>query len=354
MAKRKTKSAAAAPPAIPAIDVPLAQVPWLQEPWARLLEARRSDRLAHALLVHGAPGLGKQSMVRALAALSLCTKTDTQSPCGKCRGCQLHAVGNHPDLHLICPEPDKRTISVDQVRELTRALGFQSHAGGATVALVWPAEAMTVNAANSLLKTLEEPTQNTLIVLISDRASRLMPTVRSRCQQIKVQPPTREDALSWLNQREPDKAWVPILSAAGGAPLAALAAGKAPDTNLNGEITRDLIGLASRRAEPIGLAKRWAAQDPGAVLASLQHIVLDVLRARAAPGHSGSGAIASEALRKRLQDVSAADLSDYLAELGQSCELLLGQANPLLVCESVLIGWARVTAPRRAHRGRAG
>ncbi len=347
MAKRKPKAAAAPTPTVTSIDVPLAQVPWLQAPWAHLQDARRTDRLAHALLVNGASGLGKQVLVRALAALSLCPDA-TDTPCGKCRSCQLHAVGNHPDLHLISPEPDKRTISVDQIRELTRGLGFQSHAGGMTVALVWPAEAMTVNAANSLLKTLEEPTPNTLIVLISDRASRLMPTVRSRCQQIKVQPPARDEALAWLGEREPGKAWAPILTAAGGAPLAALARREAPDTNLTGEITTDLIGLAGRRAEPIGLAKRWAAHDPALVLASLQHIVLDVLRARQAPGYPGSGVIASEVLRKRLEGVSAADLSDYLTELGESSELLQGQANPLLVCESVLIGWARVTAPKRS------
>lgn len=197
--------------------------------WGRLL-ARR-DRLPHALLLIGQKGLGKFLLAREFAASLLCEKqTDTGRPCGCCLACNWFSQGNHPDFRLLQPDAlgdevqaedgkkkPSQQITIDQVRELDEFLGVGSHRGGLSIVLVNPAEAMNRSAANSILKTLEEPPPNTLFILVSGEPSRLLPTIRSRCQAIPVATPSAELATRVLKEggiRDADR-WLAI---SGGAP----------------------------------------------------------------------------------------------------------------------------------------
>jgi len=219
-------------------------------PWnAPLFESlrRASDRLPHALLIHGARGTGKLALAEAIAQLLLCEAADAaRKPCGTCEGCRWLRAGSHPDFRRVEPEalareplaeeegdaPAKKgkpstEVKVEQVRELAGFLNLRSHRGRLRVALVHPAEDMNPNAANALLKGLEEPPAGAVFLLVSHRPARLLPTIRSRCVALPVALPARDKALEWLSAqgaKDPGR-W---LAFAGGAPLGALDyAGKA-------------------------------------------------------------------------------------------------------------------------------
>lgn len=214
-------------------------------PWNEaLFEAvkARHERFPHALLIHGARGIGKLALAERIAQFLLC-ESEASRPCGLCEGCRWLAAGSHPDLRRVEPEalagttaaeeegeggesPAKRSkpsteIKVSQVRELAAFLNLGSHRGRVRVALVHPAEDMNPNAANALLKGLEEPPAGAVFLLVSHRPARLLPTIRSRCVALPVPIPSRESALHWLAGRTDQQAerW---LAYAGGAPLRAL------------------------------------------------------------------------------------------------------------------------------------
>ena len=208
----------------------------------------RLERLPHALLVHGAPGLGKLELAERMAQLLLCEHGDAaRRTCGECDGCRWFTSGSHPDFRRLEPEalakqpaepeegeegaretgPARRTrqpslqIRIEQVRELAGFLNLRSHRGRLRVALVHPAEDMNPNAANALLKGLEEPPSGAVFILVSHRPARLPPTIRSRCVALPVALPPWDVALAWLASRNVKEAerW---LAYAGGAPLKAL------------------------------------------------------------------------------------------------------------------------------------
>ena len=189
--------------------------------------AGRLERLPHALLVYGPRGIGKLALAERAAQLLLCE--GKARPCDVCDGCRWFLGGNHPDFRRIEPEafwpekPEKPSIviKVEQVRELADFLYIRSHRGRLRVALVQPAEDMNENAANALLKGLEEPPAGAVFILVSHRPAQLLPTIRSRCVGIPVGIPPRKPALDWLTAQSVKDAerW---LAYAGGAPLRAL------------------------------------------------------------------------------------------------------------------------------------
>jgi DNA polymerase III subunit delta' len=213
--------------------------PW-NEPLFEALKAR-TERFPHALLIHGARGTGKLALAERVAQFLLC-EAPAGRPCGRCDGCRWFVAGSHPDFRRVEPEalarepiiepeegadaPAKRAkpslqIKIEQVRGLDGFLNLVSHRGRLRVALVHPAEDMNPNAANALLKGLEEPPAGAVFVLVSHRPSQLLPTIRSRCVALAVPVPPPAAALQWLAEQgapNPER-W---LAYAGGAPLQAL------------------------------------------------------------------------------------------------------------------------------------
>ncbi|MGH8686805.1 MAG: DNA polymerase III subunit delta' [Burkholderiales bacterium] len=206
--------------------------------------------MPHALLIHGPQGVGKLALAEHLTQALLCENGE-ETPCGHCPGCRWFIAGSHPDYRLIEPEalarasepvdeegdapaPQARAakpsaeIKVDQVRGLDDFLNLKSHRDGYRIALVHPAEAMNVNAANALLKSLEEPPGAAMFVLVSHRPSWLLATIRSRCVPYAVPIPNPDAAGGWLRgQGVSDPArW---LAFASGAPLRALELARDPE-----------------------------------------------------------------------------------------------------------------------------
>ena len=196
-------------------------LPWQVTQWQQLVAADRDGRLGHALLLSGPAGIGKLRFARALMAWLACESPQEEGACGTCRSC--HFGLDNPDVHIVEPPEGKKQIAVDQVRELVALSTQTSHrAGGRKVVLIQPADAMNINTANALLKTLEEPSGDTVLILVTSEPARLLPTIRSRCQQLQFPIPPNALAREWLKMSVGDETrGEACLQETGGRPLAA-------------------------------------------------------------------------------------------------------------------------------------
>lgn len=312
--------------------------PWNQ-PLFEALKARAAQ-FPHALLVHGARGTGKLALAEGVAQYLLC-EDEAHRPCGRCDGCRWFLAGSHPDLRRIEPEalqkepavepeegaegPARRgkpstQIKIEQVRELAGFLNLRSHRGRMRVALVHPADDMNENAANALLKGLEEPPAGAVFILVSHRPSRLLPTIRSRCVALAVPIPPAAAALEWLERQEvrnPQR-W---LAYAGGAPLQAL------EHAANAELFERLL------ARPGPVDERDALES---LADALQKIALDrALAAFGLPSKYQTGDPGSAAT------VGARAWLTYARELGRYRDLCRHPLNPKLFSVAMLGGMPR-------------
>jgi DNA polymerase-3 subunit delta' len=242
----------------------------------------------------------------------------------------------HPDLHWLRPPEDKKSILIEQVRELVAYLSLTSHGGHGKVAILEPASSMTGNAANSLLKTLEEPPGDALLILVADRPGRLPATIRSRCRQISVPLPPEKTSLEWLNRIQPGANWAIALREAGGAPLAALALNERLEQT--SAMSRDFGEIAERRVSPIDVAGRWAKEDPDFVLDWLCRRVQQCIHQAS---HSSGGLAGSGVADSVLNRIDRRNLFCYLDIINGLRGRQAGSFNVQLTLESLLIDWAR-------------
>lgn len=247
--------------------------PWLSPALGSLLALHRSQRLPHALLIESAEGLAEADLAQALAKALVCERSLqadqsashllVDGACGSCKQCLLVQAGSHTDIKSLEPEEKGKAIKVDAIRALVDFLQQSSFQGGYKVALISPAEAMNVNAANALLKTLEEPTPNTLIVLMAHEAGRLLPTIRSRCQVVSLHKPSIEQGLAWLmrDAAHEQASCERMLAMAHGSPL--LAQSYLEDDALArfDAMLVDLAAVLKRQQSISEVAERWAADE---------------------------------------------------------------------------------------------
>ncbi len=243
--------------------------PWLEAAWMLLADRRTRGTLPHALLICGPAGLNKRDFAAAFANALLCERsTGAELACGKCRACLLVAAGSHPDrasvgLELRDDGKPRTEITVDQIRHLSERLALTPQFGGIQVATIDPADLMNQSASNALLKTLEEPTAATVIMLIADDPSRLSATIRSRCQRVAIQLPTYAEAMSWLREHGIDeKTAISALLASGGNPGLALRWAKDGGLVLRAEVAADVRALCAGTYALVEVANRWAKSEP--------------------------------------------------------------------------------------------
>ena len=305
--------------------------------------------MPHALMLAGPQGIGKRHLAQALAQRVLCLTPASGTACGKCRVCELVKAGNHPDFMRLEPEGPGKAIKIGEVRALTQALAQTAQQGGYKVVIVDPAEAMNANAANALLKSLEEPAENTLLMLISHSPSIVMPTIRSRCQIHLLPLPNADQVLSWLTPlvtgsgRSADQ----LLSAARGAPLTALALLDGDALEWRQQLQDGLLQLSEERISAIALAGQWLSGDVTATLEWLLGWVHDLARWRVGATSAVMDTL-PEGVQERLRHVSQSVLHRYLEKLLTTKKQLLSGANPnkQLLLEELLLDWGLVLRRR--------
>jgi DNA polymerase III subunit delta' len=307
--------------------------PWHTAPWEML--TRDLARLPHALLLHGAEGLGKRSFAWRLTQAMLCaTAGEPLAACGRCNSCSLFIAGTHPDLLSIAPLEDSKAIAVDQVREVKQFLALTPHTAARKVVIVDPADAMNLNAANALLKVLEEPPPGSLLVLVTARPGRLPATIRSRANAVTFRLPAHEEALAWLKKQgvaDPET----YLVGAGGAPLRALAnassTNAAPDPQ---QLQRDVEALRAGKEDPLRCAARWKTAGTKLCVEWFQRYITALIRS--AGGFSGTN-----------NDVTfpfvIKDLFKFLDVISDIKFQLDSPLDETLMLEDMLITWCRIS-----------
>ena len=270
------------------------RLPWHAEHWARLQARRQRGAMPHALLLTGPVGLGKRAFAQRFVQGLLCQQPVDGDACGHCRSCLLFAAGTHPDvislsLGLRKDGVQRSEIVVDQIRELSARLAMSSQFGGWQVACIDPADAMNTAAANALLKTLEEPSAQTMLILLADAPWRMPQTIRSRCQRIEFHLPDEAQALAWL-QAEGVRDAAAALNAAGGNPGLARVWTQEGALDRRLEVRKDLTALAAGRGQPMEVVKRWLDNEPTQRLWFAAQAAADEIKARAA---AGTGPLAS-------------------------------------------------------------
>ena len=280
----------------------------------------------------------------------------------------LFNAGSHPDLHIIMPEAliteigqieqpqqalmatyaaryiethsgkPRKTITIDQIRKLSAALSTYPHINEHRVILIVAAETMNRNAANALLKSLEEPPENTLFVVISNEISVLPKTIRSRCSLINFHAPDHDSALAWLGQQNalPEGECATYLSIANNHPLQAIELFKSGYLNNLKAILTDVNHLWMRRIEITGAAKKW--QDIGALIAVdiLQKLATDLLRFQLSENpQTVFFPVQKSWVQSSSAKVSQESLLALLDELNNAKKLLASTVDQLLVLETV-------------------
>lgn len=243
-------------------------LPWQQPQWTRLTSMFNAGHLPHALLLHGTQGVGKQHLAKLFATYLLCSDKQATSACGQCKECLLVKANSHPDFLLLQPEDTGKAIKIDAIRQLLYQFTQKSHHSGYKVALIHPAEAMNRSSANALLKTLEEPGEQTMIMLLSDNASLLPATIRSRCQAIYFPSVDKADTEAFLRQQGLDGTELDCLSHfCQGAPLQALSLDQSEQLQQRQQLFEGLVSIFQQQLDPINLAQscyryelRWLLQ----------------------------------------------------------------------------------------------
>lgn len=248
-------------------DFPSIPYPWQQAEWQRLMDQRAAEKLPHAIMFAGQRGIGKRNLARALGQYLLCQSPRSGLPCGTCKACELNRADTHPDIFILEAEDKGKAIKVDQVRKLAEFVTKTSQQGGYKFAIIDPAEAMNINAANALLKSLEEPSGETVMVLLSHIPSAVMATIRSRCQILPFSTPLREQSLPWLEQLAGGSAdAAALLDFANNAPLEALSMLDSDALAQRETLIKDFEGLSIGQFSPLEVASRWMSFEPIAVI----------------------------------------------------------------------------------------
>ena len=317
--------------------LPIDLLPWQARASAQLAGAVSGGRLAHGLLLHGPSGVGKERFAAALAAALFCTGRGLRlEACGQCADCALSRAGTHPDLHWVRRLEDKKSIGVDQIREVCEKLAMTSMRRGYRLAIVVPAQSMTPPAQNALLKTLEEPAPRTVIVLVTARPSGLLATLRSRCQRIEVARPEPAAARQWLARALEGGVPERLLALAGGAPLRALEL--APHfAALESQMAALLEALLSDRSEVTRLAEDMLGEGLMVRLDWLEDWLGIVIRRRALPDETRLTLPGGALLQRAAAAVNITALFLLVDRLREARRLLDGSAAPQLVAEALLI-----------------
>lgn len=333
-----------------------APFPWQKTLWATLCEQFESQQLAHAYLIAGSRGTGKFLVATEFARFILCSAPNKGLACGECRNCSLGGESGHPDLVQIEIEEGSKVIKIEQVRDLLGFLSQTSHGGRAKIAVISDAHRMNTAAANALLKTLEEPTQNTFLFLLSDMPGSLMATIRSRCQKLLMPKPDTQEAIAWLKHHLPDQDDPHLLiQAAGDCPLRALDLAQSGALENQQQFLQKFLQLSAGETTiqaTVALAGKLGEASAIGYLREVSTILIKYLLINQQAGDMQPEQQSLLALVRAKCTDSRRLLTELMAFYGQVHEAqrqLSSGTNPnaQLIMESLLWHWSRLMHTRR-------
>jgi DNA polymerase-3 subunit delta' len=327
--------------------------PWQSETIQRLHGMR--TRLPNALLFKGPEGIGKRDLALNFAQSILCSSPNENGvACQQCSSCHWFTQETNPDFRLIQPnsfsdseeatekeggKKASREISIDQIRAISSFANLTSHSNGYRIVLIHPAEAMNNNAANALLKSLEEPSDQLMFILVSNNPQQLLPTILSRCLSFALALPAHEQSVSWLRDEgiaDPTLA----LAQAGFAPLLALKiASEESDSEEHAEILNSLSRQA--RFDAIALAERVQRTSPVQVIHLLQQWCYDLVSFKQV-GVIRYYPEQLESITRISKNTSLQALFRFVKELQEAKRVALHPLNPKLFFETLFLAYQQL------------
>jgi DNA polymerase-3 subunit delta' len=311
--------------------VPNRLLPWQQHQWEHLCSYIAQERIPQALLITGNKGLGKQQLANQFAVALLCATPQANGmACGVCSSCLLVNAETHPDFIQVQPEEPGKGIGIGQIRSLITRLTLKPQFETYRVVIVNPADKMNNAAANAFLKCLEEPTERTVIILITEKPAKLPATIISRCQKLAVVTPDKETVVDLLCN----------VSLAQGAPLLALDYANDETLTLRNECFNAWIAIAKQLKSPVIIAEDWHKLPASPLIFWITSWIIDLIKC---------------SYHTKVESLYNPDLSEPLQGLSQRLELkglyklydlllasrqrLDTQINKQLLFEEILIQW---------------
>lgn len=253
--------------------------PWQEEPFSQISQQYEQGKLPHSILMLGEEGVGREDFCEFVAQWSLCNASEKeQGPCQQCKSCQLFEAGTHPDYHRLDIEEGKTQISIAQVRDLIEHMHESSHQAGWKVANITDVHALNASSFNALLKTLEEPQPNTLLIIQAEQLQGVPATIKSRAQLRKVGVADSSITRQWLNQRHDfiSQDMETALQLFPNAPYKVEAFVDNGEAFKSSEFIFDFSDVVSGQQSPMDVADKWLEELPNCIFWS-QLMFHDVL-----------------------------------------------------------------------------
>ncbi|MCK9397914.1 MAG: DNA polymerase III subunit delta' [Methylobacter sp.] len=321
-------------------------LPWQRQNWEHLCSYIAQKRIPQALLITGNKGLGKQQLADQFAAALLCAAPkDNGVACGLCNSCLLVNAETHPDFIRIQPDEPGKDIAIGQIRSLITRLTLKPQFEAYRVVTINPADKMNNAAANAFLKCLEEPTERTLIILITEKPAKLPATIISRCQKLAIATPDKETTVAWLAETlrcdaAANKTLYGNVSLAQGAPLLALDYANDETLASRNECFNAWIAIAKQLKSPVIIADDWHKLPASPLIFWITSWVIDLTkcfyRAKAENLYNPDLSGQLQELSRRLELKGLYKLYDLLLAARQRLDT---QINKQLLFEEILIQW---------------
>ena len=319
-------------------------LPWHEESWGMLASYIQQQRVPQALMITGNQGLGKQQLAGLYAQSLLCSnKLQQGSYCGHCHSCQLFKAGTHPDYLFLKPEESGKNITINQVRALIAKLSLKPLFESFRVVIINPAELMNNNAVNGFLKCLEEPTERTVIILITDTPGALPATIASRCQKLKINIPVQQMATDWLQKQQIQGNLEALLSLAQGAPILAKRYAESDMLEVRNKYFQSWVSVAKKQMYPIVLAEEWHSAANDQLVFWLSSWVMDLIKCHFQAKRSNLfNPDLHEPLQELVQKLDLRKLFLFYDLLLISKQRFKTQLNKQLLFEEILIKWSQL------------
>jgi DNA polymerase III subunit delta' len=318
--------------------------PWQHKNWNSLYGYIKQGRIPQALLITGTSGLGKYALANRFAYSLLCPNLqDGGLNCGKCNSCLLIKADTHPDLIQIKPDEEKKTISINQIRQVVTDTYLKPQFETYRVIIINPADVMTASAANAFLKCLEEPTERTIFILITDKPNKLPATIISRCQKLSVTFPEKQMLYDWLKGQGIHNNQETLLNLVRGSLITTQQATEGTFLKQRTDCFNDWLTVAKHTNHPAIVSEKWQKFPETELINWLISWVTDLIKCVCRINH---GQLCNQDMAKPMQELAQQlnlkSLYGLYDRLLASRRQLGTQVNFQMMLEEILVQWQQL------------